>query len=130
MSEKKLPAINWVLEGRKEILMPMSDSEYETKSALYDVLYEKADLILAEENPCSFKNGKCFAKINCCKYCNYLSKNGCTTKALTCKLWLCVKARMKFSLCAAALDALAMIAEEYSLLGSRSSKEDILGTQR
>jgi hypothetical protein len=108
----------------------MSDVEREFKSALYDNLYHRAGLILARHNPCSLKEGSCLqAGGHCCKnedVCRYLGDNGCTVKALTCKLWLCDVAREKFPQCARALDGLAIIAKEYSLLATRTSKEDII----
>lgn len=67
-------------------------------SEKYDELYDKADKLLKECNPCKIKCGSCQAnridpKYNstkqlCCGGCPYW-KNGCTVKSLACKLWLC-----------------------------------------
>lgn len=94
-------------------------------SLLYDTLYEKASLIIAKYNPCSFKNGECF-NYGCCYGCKHLSENGCTVKALSCKLWLCDEARLKFPECATELDALEKEADENKiLLGYRSCKKEV-----
>ncbi|MFA5994736.1 MAG: hypothetical protein WC823_07310 [Parcubacteria group bacterium] len=105
---------------------PLSPSDFERLSALYDELYAEASAILAEHNPCAIENGKCFRGEPCCEDCNYLSrKKGCTVQSLVCKLFLCQAAINKFPACAAALSTLRKIAEEHHILGYRASKEDI-----
>jgi hypothetical protein len=74
-------------------------------SEKYDELYDKADKLLKEYNPCRIKCGSCQAnridpKYNstkqlCCGGCPYW-KNGCTVKSLACKLWLCGPVQGKF----------------------------------
>lgn len=74
-------------------------------SEKYDELYEKADKLLKEYNPCKIKCGSCQAnridpKYNstnqlCCGGCPHW-KNGCTVKSLACKLWLCGPVQGKF----------------------------------
>jgi len=87
-------------------------------SALYDRLYDIADRLFKKHNPCKIhtKNGKLYC-INhnehwnatlylCCYGCidrwengeqrgNHWSENGCTTKCLSCKLYLCGYAKGK-----------------------------------
>ena len=74
----------------------------------YDFLYHKADEIFKEYNPCGItKTTSCIETKGieydlrsasktrdkndkgCCYECKYLSKNGCTVKALRCKLYTC-----------------------------------------
>jgi len=64
-------------------------------SKAYDEIYIKASQLLAEYNVCSVMNGTCKrgrlhkCESFCCGGCSHLSENGCMTKALSCKLWLC-----------------------------------------
>lgn len=70
--------------------------DLEKLSAEYDRIYEEADRLFREYNPCQFKDGKCAKNrrdgdtLNgCCTSCPYLKSEGCTTKALGCKLFAC-----------------------------------------
>ena len=81
-------------------------------SKRYDMLYEKADELLKEYNPCQFKNNSCtISKLDpsyndapkektrnqlCCCNCEYWDK-GCTVKALFCKTWLCEPLTSRFT---------------------------------
>lgn len=74
---------------------------------------KRADAFLAKHNPCRIKpnpNGgiTCMAGNGCCQGCRHLRKEGCSVKALACKLWLC----------GTAYDALPFLAkvELYTLL--------------
>lgn len=85
-------------------------------SESYDRFYEEADRLFREYNPCQFENGKCifnrwcediykkqglklcgspsskYTDSNgCCSAynCKYLGPEGCTIKALGCKLFVC-----------------------------------------
>lgn len=75
-------------------------------SALYDALYDKGVAALKEYNPCNIRmlegvvicNGgysRKDGKINwtmlrsCCAGCKHLGTEGCATKSLSCKVWLC-----------------------------------------
>lgn len=105
----------------------ISKEEYKEKLRLYDVLYNAACQIIAKYQPCDFKEGKCFTKMqwHCCGGCRYLSKTGCTTKSLSCRLHLCEEATEKFPECAAVLDALALVADKFHFIGFRVCKQDI-----
>jgi hypothetical protein len=65
------------------------------KMKLYDRLYEIADFLLKKHNPCGHSNGKCGGmktytfQGGCCGECEHLRANGCSVKALYCKLWVC-----------------------------------------
>ncbi|HOF42321.1 MAG TPA: hypothetical protein PLF30_02480 [Candidatus Moranbacteria bacterium] len=104
----------------------MDESKTRFKSELYDALYETADSILKKYDPCKFKSGTCKTRGNCCEGCKYLSKNGCTVKALSCKLWLCDDVRRSCPECAAALDSLCSVSQKFNLYGFRMRKEDII----
>ena len=94
--------------------MPTTTVDVEQLSALYDRIYDIADRLFKKHNPCNIhtKNNKVFCsyhnervyngkgkKLLCCSGCianygidnrgNHWSKNGCTTKCLPCKLYLC-----------------------------------------
>lgn len=67
---------------------------------IYDNLYQRAAAVIARINPCEIQiiDGKatCHASRNghendelCCGGCRHLGAQGCTVKALACKLWLC-----------------------------------------
>lgn len=63
-------------------------------SKKYDELYEQASGVVRKHNPCKITDGKCAAKRSianglCCKECPHLGPDGCTTKSLGCKIWLC-----------------------------------------
>lgn len=81
----------------------MNDAEIKHKLELvYDQLYERAEKLLKEGNPCQWNCGKCIGMkrgtVNntpqcCCEGCCHW-KTGCTAdKPLTCKLWLCKVAK-------------------------------------
>jgi hypothetical protein len=58
----------------------------------YNELYDRAEALLKEYDPCRFKNGVCAngLKNGCCIVtCKYKSEHGCTTRCLPCKLHLC-----------------------------------------
>ena len=83
-------------------------------SKLYDRIYNIADRLIKKHNPCKIriknnkilcayyttdKNNEFYLPQNklCCLYCNkgYWSKEGCTVKALGCKLFLCQAVKNK-----------------------------------
>lgn len=91
------------------------------KKERYDFLYDEIcyylDHVCSTQNLCDFKNNKCFAKQNtnttmgCCHHfpdkkwgmlyqkelvpCEFLSQNGCTTKSIGCKMFMCDEVRKK-----------------------------------
>lgn len=68
-----------------------------TRSEHYDDLYERGSNLLKMHNPCNIRQeGEKWVCNNtrgglewCCGGCKHLGPNGCTVKALSCKLWLC-----------------------------------------
>ena len=67
------------------------------KRKLYLRLCNKADKILIKSGvrkiciECSITKPfrKDYPYLGCCEGCRYLTSDGCSTKSLTCKLWLC-----------------------------------------
>ena len=68
------------------------------KSQLYDLVYDTADKLFKQYNPCNIHKDKydtvtCSHREQnlylCCFQCKYKSKNGCRVKCLACKLSLC-----------------------------------------
>ena len=102
-------------------------------TALYDELYEKAVLILEKYNPCKIEGGAClsFSRVKyCCDddgvKCCFLSKDGCKTKSLSCKLYLCDTAAEASPECFSELVPVIKMAYKYDFLGYQKTKEDIL----
>jgi hypothetical protein len=93
-------------------------------SIIYDELYDLADRIIKKYNPCELSKNRCLDGKFCCEGCKYLSKDGCTTKALFCKVWLCKNARRKYPYVARLLECIKTLANEYHLLLFRESKEN------
>ncbi len=68
---------------------------------LYDLIYDKADRLLKQYNPCNIRikdnvlvcNNKYmymeYGEYLCCSGCEYLGEKGCTTKCLSCKTGSC-----------------------------------------
>ena len=74
-----------------------------------DFIYEKSCYLIDEKNKgintCGFKKNKCFVqrklkngKCNgCCRKCIYQTKEGCSTKNLTCKLFNCSEVKKRYN---------------------------------
>jgi hypothetical protein len=68
-------------------------------SVEYDAIYKEVDKLIKQYNPCGLKDGTCFKFRKkedpshhdnfCCNGCEHLGPNGCTVKALACKLSFC-----------------------------------------
>jgi hypothetical protein len=107
----------------------MPISKYEL-SRIFDELYEEGHRLFMEEfgNPCDIGNEKCTrgSATYCCGGCEYLSEDGCTTKSLGCKLFICDLgvSSPEMRRLAAKLRALWRQATHYHLGGIRVSKED------
>jgi hypothetical protein len=68
---------------------------------MYDKLCDLADDLFATHDPCKINGNKCAGGKTCCARgiehwngpeCQYLGENGCTTKSLACKLYVCATA--------------------------------------
>jgi len=119
---------------------------------LYDLIYDKADKLLKQYNPCNIRteNGTLicnnkymcdsYGESLCCEDCEYLGNSGCTTKCLACKVALCRCenrgwiSREKFDECCECISAsiefknkmykLVRITQKYSLFVLRASKKE------
>ncbi len=71
---------------------------------IYDQSCDLIDKKNRNMNICGFKNGKCYIqrklkseKCNgCCRMCMYQTKNGCSTKNLSCKMFNCSEVRKRY----------------------------------
>jgi len=102
----------------------------EELSALYDRIYDIADRLFKEYNPCNIhsKEGKsrCTCHLHstyrvhlCCTNCKYISSTGCTVKCLGCKLFLCYTLWDKYPMLEKRLYKLVTIAYKHSLPATR-----------
>jgi len=76
--------------------MPVGEFDYaKALIPVYDSLYNRAVALMDRFNPCNVCDGVCErhrrqeGKNFCCDGCLYLGKEGCSVKALQCKLWIC-----------------------------------------
>ena len=100
-------------------------------STLYDEFYARGEEIFAKHNLCDVKDGKCKSyRLNeargnfCCRNCPHLGPEGCTVKALYCKLWIC--SELIDTLSDEVLQELGDLfeeAEQLNMLRFRASKE-------
>ena len=118
-------------------------------SKAYDELYEQADAVLKQFNPCqhtSDKNGehtcveaetvkseairfwgKNYAPQCCCVGCTFWTKTGCTAdKPLTCKTWLCGITALKNPEANAKLRQIADQARSLFIYHERMDKKESL----
>lgn len=108
---------------------------------LYDGLYLAGQRLLDKYKPCNIRpSGKldkggsalmfCTGYNSpwycCCGGCKYIGKNGCTVKALSCKLWLCIEVKRANPELAKKMQSLLRIASEHGLLSLRTPKEQVL----
>ena len=122
------------------------------REKLYNLIYDKANKLLKEYNPCNIHlnpyrllvcNNKRYDTGNgklCCSMCKYSSDKGCTTKCLACKVALCEcdnkgwVSRRKFNKCCDWMDVdtrfrekmykLVRLAQIYKLFVLRASKKE------
>ena len=78
------------------------DGPVDPRSVAYDAIFDEASEILKRDNPCEIgTDGKCLygRRLNttsfCCGGCKYLGPEGCTVKAVGCRVWLCDCAKRK-----------------------------------
>lgn len=102
---------------------------------LYGLLYHLADRLIQQHNPCRHdENGVCKedrdlgdgCKNGCCSGCRHLSPNGCTVKALSCKIWLCRHVADQNLELSRKLDMLRRIAYKHELFHVRASCKSTL----
>jgi hypothetical protein len=100
-----------------------------SRAYVHDRLYALADKLLKRHNPChGCITHNCFSYGNdsrCCMGCPHF-KNGCTVKALYCKLWLCHSVGAQQYALVRRLERLERIAKKYNLLVARASRWETL----
>ena len=78
------------LEGEEDVIDKIRDLiVFVDKKKAYLELYERMNKFLKKYNPCKIENGSCLCGQCCCGGCPHLTENGCSTKSLQCKLYLC-----------------------------------------
>jgi len=97
----------------------MTDLEF--KIQLHNKLCELADLFLYHYAPCDIKAGKCKdGEFPCCSsrfnrkdtgMCEFQGENGCWGENITCKVWLCDKAKEVSPECREALEVIERLAK-------------------
>ncbi|KKM83860.1 hypothetical protein LCGC14_1305130 [marine sediment metagenome] len=94
-------------------------------SEIYDYLYEQGQRTLNAFNPCKIDDGKCDRHGGkcCCGGCEHLSEQGCTTRALWCKLWLCLDKSQEYKECEIQLDKIRTAATYLGVPDGRHTKE-------
>jgi hypothetical protein len=110
------------LEKKKEEMIIVQ------KIKLHDRLYDYADKLIKEYDPCKIENGKCVRLVGmCCGGCKYLTEDGCSTKCLWCKLWLCdyLLKKPEYWPLISKLRKIEKVANRKKLLIDRGSKEDL-----
>lgn len=91
---------------------------------LYDYIYDIGDKLIKTYDPC--KGGTVCDYKYCCAGCKYLDTMGCTTKCMTCKFWLCGKARQNIEpLIEEELDELINLYRYIGFSGMRESRKEV-----
>lgn len=90
----------------------------------YDILFDQADIIVKKHNPCRISHGRCLGNLaSCCSGCKYLGPTGCTTKALTCKMWFCVHSTADKKL-SKELEQIKSLSNQLGFVGYRYGKKE------
>jgi len=105
------------------------------RSYLYDFLYIIADQLIKKYNPCQIHEDEseelhCMGNEPCCWECRFLRLDGCTTKCLGCKLWLCGAAGEDHTELCKILSEMRTIAHKYNMLGVRKSKKEVFNCMK
>lgn len=110
-------------------------------SEVYDALYQRGTEILAEYQPCNIRPRTNKGQVEgvlcsnpqytdgsaCCIGCEHLGPQGCTVKALACKLWLCFHLKTTKPELATKLSELRRCADNARIpLLIRATKEETL----
>lgn len=105
------------------------------RSRIYDQLYDEASDILARDNPCQADCNSCAdsrarksTNAFCCHGCKHLGPQGCTVKALACRVWLCYHTQATHPQTYIALKDVKRRAEDAGIyMAWRGSKQECLG---
>jgi len=100
-------------------------------SDAYDAIYNRAQALLEEFNPCEIENGRCMSRMHdylacCSSTCAYISREGCTTRNLRCKTFLCKDALNSNPKLKSRWERLEKLAFKLELAYPWTSKEGVL----
>ena len=120
-------------------------------SQLFDDIYQEADTILRDHDPCQFNKlfpKTCKRGVNytyalnnatiedtvktiqdnsfCCDGCEFLGESGCRVKCIACKLWLCEMDCKSFNKFRERVAHLSERATLFHFMGFRKSKEQTI----
>lgn len=79
-------------------------------------------------DPCNKQKG--FVCHDCCDGCKYLDKDGCITKCLGCKLYICFALQKSQPHLRAVLNGIGIVAKRHDLIHMRTSGKDVLSKIR
>lgn len=119
---------------RKKLLMVTrthSKEQIGFLSEAYDTIYNRAQELLKEFNPCEIENGRCMSRMHdylacCSSTCRYISREGCTTRNLRCKTFLCKDALDSNPKLKSRWERLEKLAFKLELAYPWTSKKDVL----
>jgi len=97
----------------------------------YDTIYNRAQALLEEFNPCEIEDGRCMSRTHdylacCSSACKYISREGCITRNLRCKTFLCKDALNGNPELESRWERLEKLAFKLELAYPWQSKEEIL----
>ena len=104
------------------------------RSKLYDLIYDKADKLIKEFNPCNIHKGKqgrcsCNAGETCCNGCQHIGFFGCVIENAGCRVFICYSERVKYPLLGKRLKKLERILCKYNLRIYYKTKVEIFNTK-
>ena len=92
----------------------------------FNRLCDAADAVFQRFDPCQIRDGHCVGSENfCCNECRHLGPDGCTTKALACKLWFCLRSDAPEAFLRA-IEPLHQEARDKGLYLFRGTVEDVI----
>lgn len=104
----------------------------ESKSLVYDIIYQMADEIMKDFDPCEINGDKCVAGENkCCTDCEHFDENiedKCKIECLLCRVFACESMIDKHPIQYTQLRTLMYLASRLKLLAYRSNKETALNS--
>ena len=102
----------------------------ERNQATYDRLFDIADRVMKRYNPCAGCTGCHDLRpypFDCCEGCPFLGPQGCTTRSIACKIWLCEKTpRAPHPRMVHQLQRIARIAYKLNMHYARATPEEVM----
>ena len=105
------------------------------REKLYDLIYNKADKLMKEHNPCNIhkdKRGRCRCSmgVTCCNNCQHIGFFGCVIENAMCRAFLCYKERKKYPVLGKKLGKLERILCKYKLHAYYITKEQLFEVKK